>query len=207
MAKHHLIITGTGRAGTTFLVQLLTELRLDTGFKDSAAAICPVANAGMEFDLRQPNAPYIVKSAGLCDYLDDVLQRGDVVIDHAIIPMRDLYAAAQSRREVARRAQGTEGAAEVVGGLWHTRNPDAQEAVLTQQLYKLMHTLARHDVPLTLLDFPKFVYDPEYLYRKLGFALPNIGYNWFLRVFRGLSRPELVHNFRTPEAPVLRRAG
>ena len=26
MSSHHLIISGTGRAGTTFLVQLLTEL-------------------------------------------------------------------------------------------------------------------------------------------------------------------------------------
>lgn len=32
MPKHHIIISGTGRAGTTFLVQLLTELELDTGF-------------------------------------------------------------------------------------------------------------------------------------------------------------------------------
>ncbi len=29
---HKVIITGTGRAGTTFLVQLLTELGLDTGY-------------------------------------------------------------------------------------------------------------------------------------------------------------------------------
>ena len=29
---HKLVITGTGRAGTTFLVQLLTELGLDTGY-------------------------------------------------------------------------------------------------------------------------------------------------------------------------------
>jgi hypothetical protein len=207
MAKHHLIITGTGRAGTTFLVQLLTELRLDTGFTDSTSAVCPVSNSGLEHDLRRPDAPYVVKSAGLCDYLEEVLQRGGVVIDHALIPMRELYAAAQSRREVARKAKGVSNPAEVSGGLWHTRNPDAQEAVLTQQLYKLMHTLARHDVPLTLLDFPKFVYEPEYLYRKLAFALPNIGYGWFLRAFRGVSRPEVVHNFRSPEGAVLRRAG
>ena len=32
MAKRHLIISGTGRAGTTFLVQLLTVLKRDTGF-------------------------------------------------------------------------------------------------------------------------------------------------------------------------------
>jgi hypothetical protein len=160
----------------------------------------------MEFDIRQPDAPYIVKSAWLCDYLDEVAQRGDVVIDHALIPMRDLYAAAQSRREVARKVAPAAGAADVLGGLWHTRNPDAQETVLTQQLYKLIHALAKHDIPLTLLDFPRFIFDPEYLYRKIAFALPGIGYNWFLRAFRAVSRPELVHTYRAPGTGV-KRAG
>ncbi|MGO8710482.1 MAG: hypothetical protein ACLQUZ_00180 [Rhizomicrobium sp.] len=32
MSRHHVIISGTGRAGTTFLVQLLTALKLDTGY-------------------------------------------------------------------------------------------------------------------------------------------------------------------------------
>src|SRR5436309_11606939 len=100
MAKHHLIISGTGRTGTTFLVQLLTELGLDTGFADSRSEIFSNCNAGMELDIRRPDAPYIIKTPRLCNYLDEVLQSGQVIIDHAIIPMRDLYSAAQSRRDV-----------------------------------------------------------------------------------------------------------
>jgi hypothetical protein len=69
MAKRHVIISGTGRAGTTFLVQLLTELGLDTGLTDSHTDIFENCNAGMEKDLREPDAPYIVKSPFLCDYL------------------------------------------------------------------------------------------------------------------------------------------
>ena len=30
--RRHLVITGVGRSGTTFLVELLTGLGLDTGF-------------------------------------------------------------------------------------------------------------------------------------------------------------------------------
>jgi hypothetical protein len=63
MSKHHVIISGTGRAGTTFLVQLLTELGLDTGFPDAHSQIFPNCNAGMEYDIRDPKAPYIVKSS------------------------------------------------------------------------------------------------------------------------------------------------
>lgn len=34
MGKRHIIISGTGRAGATFLVQLFTALGIDTGFTD-----------------------------------------------------------------------------------------------------------------------------------------------------------------------------
>ncbi len=84
MARHHIIISGTGRAGTTFLVQLLTELGLNTGFPNSQAQIDPNCNAGMEVDIRDPNAPYIVKSPWLCDYLDEVLGNRGIVIDHPV---------------------------------------------------------------------------------------------------------------------------
>jgi hypothetical protein len=57
----------------------------------------------MEKDIRDPDAPYIIKSPWLCDNLDEVLQGGKVIIDHAIVPVRDLYSAAQSRRDVTER--------------------------------------------------------------------------------------------------------
>ena len=70
--SHKVIITGTGRAGTTFLVRLLTELGLDTGYtrdnwqKDYFAH----CNAGLEHELNDPKAPYIVKNPGLCETLE-----------------------------------------------------------------------------------------------------------------------------------------
>jgi hypothetical protein len=193
MPRRHIIISGTGRAGTTFLVQLLTELGLDTGFpKDQA--IDTNSRAGMELDLRDPNSPYVVKSPWLCDYLDELLEASDVVVEHAIIPVRDLYAAAQSRRHVASTAP--EDPAGVPGGLWHTKNPQDQETILTGQLYKLIYALARHDVPVSLLFFPRFVNDPEYLFGKLNFLLGDIEYNAFRKAFQTVSRPEFVHDFK-----------
>lgn len=192
MPKHHMIISGTGRAGTTFLVQLLTELGFDTGFK-KGKSVDPNSHAGMELDIRDPNAPYVIKSPWLCDYLDDVLQNGDIVVDQALVPMRDLYSAAQSRREVTRKAQS--GNSEVPGGLWHTKNPEDQETILVTQFYKLFFALAKHNVPLVLLLFPRLVKDPEYLYQKIGFLLGDIKYDAFLEAFQSISRPELVHDF------------
>jgi hypothetical protein len=192
VTRRHIIITGTGRAGTTLLVQLLTVLGLDTGFSDVTADVDPNCNAGMEWDLRNPNAPYIVKSPWMCDYLDDLLDQGEVTIDHAIIPVRDLYQAAESRREVTRR----NAAVDAPGGLWHTNSPDEQEMILLEQLYKIIHTIAKRDIPLTLLHFPRLINDPEYLFRKLKFLFETIDYSLFVSQFQTVVRPELAHDFR-----------
>jgi len=199
MPRHHVIISGTGRAGTTFLMQLFTELGLDTGFRNSQEGISPNCNAGMELDLRQPFAPYIVKSPWLCGCLDDVLAGGKIVIDHAFIPMRDLHAAAESRRRVTATSDPDQFDGIVPGGLWLTDDPDKQEDILAHQFYKLLHGLAQHDVPVTLLDFPRFVHDPEYLYKKASLLLRRIRYGLFLKAFRRVCRPELVHDFQEAE--------
>src|SRR5688500_11696675 len=105
MPRHHVIISGTGRAGTTFLVQLLTRLGLETGVGSAAVTgVDPTANAGLECDIRRGDAPYVVKAPHLCDTLDGVLADGQVVVDHALVPVRDLHAAAESRRDVVRRS-------------------------------------------------------------------------------------------------------
>ena len=140
--KHHVVISGTGRAGTTLLVQLLTVLGMDTGFDSPTSQIFPNCNAGMDRDLRKPEAPYIVKDPRLCDYLEEVVRGGGMVIDHAIVPIRDLYAAAESRREVSRKAGPVSHPDQVPGGLWLTTTPSEQEAVLSRQVYKLLCAIA-----------------------------------------------------------------
>lgn len=196
MPRHHIIISGTGRAGTTFLVQLLTELGFDTGFESPDQGIYPAANAGMEKDLRDPNAPYIVKSPWMCDYLHEVVKGGEVIIDHAIIPVRDLFSAAESRRFVSSNAPEGVPADTVPGGLWHTNNPDEQEKILSLQLYKLIHTLVEYEIPTTFLLFPKFIHEPIYLFSKLWFLLRDIPYNRFIVAFQKVSRPDLIHEFK-----------
>lgn len=195
--RRHLIISGTGRAGTTFLVQLMTQLGMDTGFSSPFEGISQRSNAGLEWDLRKGDAPYVVKSPALCNRLAEVLQGSDVQIDHAIVPIRDLYAAAESRRAVARK--GSHKFLEPRSfGFWRIRRADDQENVLAQNLYTLLHTLAQHDIPVTLLYFPRLAKDPEYLYRKIGPLLPPAGYEAFLSAFNRVSRPEGIHDFKAP---------
>jgi hypothetical protein len=170
-------------------------LGLDTGFADVTSEVDSNCNAGMEWDLRHPEAPYIIKSPWLCDYLDEALDSGQYIIDHAIIPMRDLYSAAESRRDVARRAEADLAQEEIRGGLWQTEIPEQQEIVLANQFYKIVYAISKRDIPMTLLFFPRLARDSEYLYRKLEFMLSGIEYQKFLRVFKQIVQPELVHDF------------
>lgn len=188
---HKVIITGTGRAGTTFIVRLLTEIGCDTGFdcrswKKSYSEHCC---AGLEWDILSPAAPYIVKNPRLCETLPSVLATGNFIIDHAIVPIRNLEAAALSRVRVG--GQG----GNVPGGLWKTNDPSAQKAVLGEEFHRLMLTLAEHDIPVTLMAFPQLVEDADYAFRKLSFLFPKVSRAQFSRAFARIARPELVHRF------------
>lgn len=198
--RRHCIITGTGRTGTTFLVKLLTHLGLDTGFtKDQLSSQTdPVSAAGLEFDIRNPAAPYIVKSPWFCDHATEVVQRGDIKIDHVIIPLRDLQAAAQSRRWVTQKnleKTDNKTAGNFPGGLWLTRSSGdgEQEQILLALVYNLLLSLAPHQIPVTLLHYPQLTRDPDYLYRKLGVLTGNIEYSHFLSIFNNTVDNKLVH--------------
>lgn len=190
--RHHVVITGTGRSGTSFLVQLMTNLGLDTGFdKDTARSILGTeGRAGLEFDIRKNNCPYIVKSPWFCDYASDVLRDPEIRVDRVFIPIRDLEAAAESRRCVT-RLNSTK------GGLWHTDSlqPGDQEQVLLLQVYKLVLALSSYHIPVAFIRYPKLIKAPSYLFRKLRPLLKDMALDDFLEVFNETVCPELVHRF------------
>jgi hypothetical protein len=198
---HKVIISGTGRCGTTFLVQLLTELGLDTGIssRNWEKKYYEHCNAGLEHDLLDPKAPYIVKNPALCDTLAAALATGRFAIDHAYVPIRELAEAAASRADVG----GSDG--NLPGGLWRTADAHAQRAVLAEMFHGLLHTLAAHDIPLTLILFPRMVRDPEYTYGKLSFLLGGIRRETFQAAFERAAKPSLVHTFG-PGAPKVERS-
>jgi hypothetical protein len=178
---------------------LLTQLGLDTGFATPHENVYPNCHAGMELDITRRDAPYIVKSPWLCDLLDDLCQSRRLIVDHLLIPVRDLHAAAQSRIAVEQAADPRERhgpvPVPVPGGLWDAREPGQQHAVLAEKLYALIHAAAKHDIPTTLLYFPRLVMDGAYLYSKLRRALPRLKKSRFRDAFRTVRRPELVHDF------------
>jgi hypothetical protein len=196
-ARRHCIIAGTGRAGTSFLVQLLTRLGLPTGFDEKSLVLFADARAGLEQRLGDPDAPYIVKSPYIGRDLHGMIERGEVIIDKAYVPMRDLDAAASSRAHVQQIATGRpeKQGPETAGGLWMVDRPCDQPQALVAQLAGLIESLARHDVPTEFLWYPRLTRDPRYLYRKLAFLTRNIAYQRFLEVFKRTVKPEWVSQF------------
>lgn len=148
-----ILIAGTGRAGTSFLMRLLTRLGHDTGFTRSRDGYHPQIRAGCErIELGEihdagkwERLPRIVKSP----YLSVSMHLVPVPIAHVICPVRDLLEVEESRSRTNLRWDKTP--AEVLG--------------------RLVATCTLREIPLTLMRFPDSVTDPEYCRRKLSISL------------------------------------
>ena len=175
------------------MLRLLGALGEDTGFSNPEEDMDPINHAGLEVDLLTVSMPRVVKSPFACEKLAVALVRKLDRADRCLVPMRDLYSAAESRRRRISRLHAKSGANQLPGGIWDAETPEQQENGLAYKFYHLMLTLARYNIPLTLLDFPRLVNDSEYLWTCLSPVFPKIGKSDFSSAFKDLVRPEWVH--------------
>ena len=178
--RHHLMIGGTGRAGTSFLVQYLHLCGLDTMMgREGMSSWNEDANAGLEsFAADAQDLPYVVKSAWFQEFVERFLANPNLELDAVLIPMRDLVEAASSRviNEYAARYADTSIPTECTrwerwgatpGGVVYSLNPMDQARLLALGFHAALFALVKRNVPLVFLDFPRFIEDPDYLYQKL----------------------------------------
>jgi hypothetical protein len=197
----HILIGGTGRAGTTLLVQLLTILGFDTGYSEQQVLrdVDAMSKAGLEHVLLEgPDLPQVIKSPWLSDEIEDALCRG-FRVSMAIIPLRNLFEAAESRRHVYRQAKSANlDALGHPGSLWKVKDPMEQESVLAVELYKFLEPLVARNVPIVFLSFPRFVEDSGYFYDQLSsiFEQRGVSRKIVLAVHKRIADPSLVHRFR-----------
>lgn len=195
ITKHHLLITGTGRTGTTFLVKLLTMLDVDTGFTKDFIPIHPEARAGLEFQGLGGDLPYVLKNPKFMWQLSELLRETPVVIDHILIPIRDIQAASKSRRKNLEKASDYDNPQKVIGGLEGVVNPDEQEAFFLEKFYKFFEFVSTYNLPLTTLQYPRLVLDAEYLYHKIGSLFSGISKERFINVFNEVADLSLVNRY------------
>jgi hypothetical protein len=205
----HILIGGTGRAGTTLLVQWFTALGFDTGFdlEDALTRTDPISQGGLEHSLGRTLAadvpmPYVAKSPWFGEQVGDYLADGTLRVKAAIIPIRDLHDAAESRRDVSRRAAeaGHDPAKHPGGILGGGGSPQAarkQEQKLARRFFDLVAVLVRYDVPIHFLRFPDFARGRQDVFQALR---PLMDAHGVTRqesdaALRQVLRPELIHDF------------
>lgn len=204
MPEPKIVITGTGRAGTTLLVRVLTRLGLDTGeASGKLSGVDARTRGGLESRLDAPDAPYVVKDTTLPFRLGLLLEAGTVSVSHVIVPIRNLDLAAASR------VRGSNYGRNIFarGGLWGTVDPVKQRDALASMLYELMYTIARFELPHTLLEFPRFATDWQYTYRALSFLAPDQPPEAFRDALAAVVETDLIHEepLRTRERLRARR--
>lgn len=227
-AGQHLLIAGTGRAGTTFLVRWLTALGLDTEqSRHGEAGYYETAQAGLEtlpLSIASADRPYVLKSplAGLM--VDDVLADPLIALDAVVVPMRDLADAANSRivselaalhREVPwlstlRRTWDQRWF--TPGGALFSTDPVDQARLLAVEFHHLVERVTAADVPLVLLAFPRMVDDADYLFRRLAAVLPGVTASQAAAAHAAVAEPARVrvgrsddHGFEAADNAALRR--
>jgi hypothetical protein len=186
--RRHLLIAGTGRAGTSFLVRFLTGLGLETHISRlGESAWDEAAQAGFEdlpLSALSSDLPHVMKQPWSFLLIDQILVDPEIELEAVVIPMRGLVESATSRMVVEIRAmherapwmaklQNTfDNWGQTPGGVIFSLNPIDQSRLLAVGFHRLLEQLVRSDVPIIFLSFPKLIQDADYLFRKLRSVLP-----------------------------------
>lgn len=178
MSNKKIMITGTGRSGTTFLMLIFSYLELDTGYegeKQIRADIFPDCNAGLEGKsdgiFRNGKTPRIIKNPNIVTNIEDILKSG-VEIEHVFIPVRDYQKSAKSRESNKSN-----------GGFWQAKNVDEQVVFYQKIMSEYLLYMTKYDINTTFIDFERMTTDKEYTFNKLSPALKNIDFRDFSEAF------------------------
>ena len=155
-----IIITGTGRCGSSFLVHLLSAMGLDTGYTEEYCSneLQNECRGGCEHTIDKPYK--ILKNPTFAENIEEIIQGYE--IEHVIIPIRDLNKTALSR-EKNNDNHGGYG-----GYTMGAKSVEEQENKHARLVYNLIEKLTSYDIPYTTIHFPRIVEDKEYLYKKLN---------------------------------------
>ncbi len=184
--RHHLLISGTGRAGTSLLVQILHACGLDTTLgRDRPISWDNTAFAGHEtIPLLPGDHPYVVKSPWSYQFIEQLVEEPSIHLDGVILPVRRLAEATSSRiiLELQRMYQALPWLLEledewsylasIPGGVTYSLEPLDQARVLAHGFHRLIECLVEREIPIHLISFPRFCADLDYLHRAIRPVLP-----------------------------------
>jgi hypothetical protein len=172
-----ILITGTGRCGTTFLIKLFSFLEFDTGFtKDNYKNyVFSNCNSGMELNIEDQH--YILKNPQFIKNINNIIM--NYKIKYIIIPIRDYNESAKSRQ-----SHNFEN-----GGLWNATNELEQVLFYNEIIANYTYIMTKYDIPTIFIDFDRMINNKEYLFNKLKNILDekNISFELFSSIYDEVS--------------------
>lgn len=164
--RSKIVITGTGRSGTTFLTLLFTLLGYRTGYQpDTVTEGIWGCGGGLEITLMEGFRGDdikldVLKSPAYMLTMDQLADR--FPIQYAIVPERDLRSSAISRQKCS--------AVDTVGGYFgeNVASVDDQVRFYEQMYMKFRQDVLRLGIPVIYIDFEQMIRNCTYLYEVLG---------------------------------------
>lgn len=179
------IITGPGRSGTSFLVQLLTRLGMDTGYEPYNEYFVDELRAGCEYPGDYTSdfdkLPRFIKGPVWAYWLKYIVVNNITEIEHVVMPMRDLTESAESRLNVGLDFMVDKDYVKMPGP--HLN--EIQENVLAMLTGKVLEACYLYGIPLTLMRFPRLVQDDAYCWLKMS-EFVEVDYGDFLKKWKEL---------------------
>ncbi len=195
------LITGTGRSGTSFTMQVLTALGLPTGFRSPEQAFNAERMCGQETEIptdtpldRMGDYPRIVKDPKLVHTLRHFLDAGTLEPVHVYVLVRGVRDAARSRVD---RGMHWDPVANSERPDFARLHPDEQLRVQTERLYAglgmLLEALALYEVPFTTVLFPRLAQDVGYFADSFRRLLGGVERADVVRAHALIADPRAVH--------------
>jgi len=174
-----ILITGTGRCGTTFLIKLFSFLEFDTGFnKDNYFNfIHKNCNSGMERYYYENH--YIIKSPDFISNIEQIIEDPSINVKTVIIPVRNYTLSALKRIKHKYNA----------GGLWNANDLPSQLQFFKDIMSNYVYIMTKYNINTIFINFDKMICDKKYLFDKLNPILieKNIDFEKFSQVYDEVS--------------------
>ena len=181
--KEKILITGTGRCGTTFLTLIFSYLKQGTGFGENAETLLYTnCNSGLEHQSiinreRISKNPLYLRSLKQSLINNPELKK---YIRCIIIPIRDYEQCAKSRERHGLNKPGG-----LHGGCQNKKDQFLYD-ITSLAIY--LKTMVEYNIDTLFLNFDQMIENPEYLFNKINHLfINNVTYDKFLVAYRKAS--------------------
>lgn len=200
-----ILITGISHTGSSVLLLLFEALGFSIGrsqFPDPWLELLrdPRVNAMIDRGETPPWPQVIKHLGGFCYHINEHVDRWGWKVDHIFVMMRDLEESVRRRvkykggRDMTPKAYGYSTSEWV--GLTQEQKEEEARAHLKDELGALLLNIVPREYPFTCIEYPRWVQDPGYAFRKLYPVLVNrVEYPEFVKVFGQVIDPKKVGNY------------